>query len=99
MKIQYRHQNIRLTRQKPWSMSLPDNHAIADLRKWQAVPLFPQRLETVVPGGVGNHSFCLLGQRSKPFEQPLRGWLRVQVVVFKLTTTISRNIKRHSLFC
>lgn len=45
----------------------------------QAVPLFPQRLETAAPGVAGNRSFCLLGQRPKPFEQPRgRGWLRVR---------------------
>ena len=45
----------------------------------RAVPLFPQRLETAVSGNAGNRSFCLLGQRPKPFEQPRsRGWLRVR---------------------
>ena len=47
--------------------------------KWQAVSLYPQRLETAAPGVAGNRSFCLLGQRPKPFEQPrCRGWLRVR---------------------
>ena len=45
----------------------------------QAVPLFPQRLETAVPGVAGNRSFCLLGPYPKPCEQPrCRGWLRVR---------------------
>lgn len=45
----------------------------------QAVSLFPQRLETAVPGIAGNRSFCLLGSYPKPREQPRdRGWLRVR---------------------
>ncbi|MFQ7396368.1 MAG: hypothetical protein ACLRNW_00875 [Neglectibacter sp.] len=41
--------------------------------------MYPQRLETAAPGVAGNRSFCLLGQRPKPFEQPrCRGWLRVR---------------------
>lgn len=40
--------------------------------KWQAVSLYPQRLETAAPGVAGNRSFCLLGQRPKPFEPHLR---------------------------
>ena len=46
---------------------------------WQAVSLFPQRLETAAPSVAGNRSFCLVGQRAKPFEQLHgRGWLRVR---------------------
>lgn len=45
----------------------------------QAGPLFPQRLETAVPGDAGNRRFCLLGPYPKPREQPrCRGWLRVR---------------------
>jgi hypothetical protein len=34
---------------------------ITGFATWQAVYLFPQRLETAVPGVAGNRSFCLLG--------------------------------------
>ena len=34
---------------------------ITGFATWQAVSLFPQRLETAVPGDAGNRSFCLLG--------------------------------------
>ena len=45
----------------------------------QAVSLFPQRLETAVPGVAENRSFCLLGSYPKPREQPRgRDWLHVR---------------------
>ena len=38
----------------------------------QAVSLFPQRLETAVPGVAGNRCFCLLGSIPNPLNRPLR---------------------------